>query len=174
MRNRVRLCVEADSDSISKGNAVFHIEKEFLHRVLPLIQGQPSTRRLSRTASRVFALSLNDNYRAFRRNRSPCSNRSRIDQFCWLPGLRRYPASAGNTHHLTQYRAPRFRSTMKGYYTGPLLPGWRNLRPRASRRRHGETRWNNVHANWFQFTSSLMLRTETVAKAFLRPKRSKS
>ena len=56
MCNRVRFGLEADSDSVSKGNAVFHIEKEFLHRILPLIQGQSSTRRIFyQTASRIFA-----------------------------------------------------------------------------------------------------------------------
>ena len=33
---------------------------------------------------------MNDISRAFLRNRSTCSNRSWIDQFCWLPGLNRF------------------------------------------------------------------------------------
>ena len=52
----LQIAFEIDTDAISERDAVFHIEKEFLHRILPLIQGQPSTRRIfQETASQVFA-----------------------------------------------------------------------------------------------------------------------
>jgi hypothetical protein len=87
VRDRFNVAIERDSSPVFRRNAIFHIEEKCLHRrhlvcSVDRFLGGKSPKQVDdlKRFAEPACLVLNDRYRAFQYNGSPCGRRARIDE----------------------------------------------------------------------------------------------